>query len=186
MRLIFKGTIPRLTTMNEEGVLHCLGLCFVGHLDSLNYHVLFFLLGTMSRINGETSGFHSESFRRSIPSIGSCCVWNTNPTKNVPFVGFPVTIYFQCFWVWYCSLTLVLPLFGKESRFMQILYLVMTYTHTNHDEVPSGVCCDSFVLILMHFGLRSICCSRRWMWQVWAWLVIEAQKRLFALLRCHV
>ena len=28
----------------------------------------------------------------------------------------------------------------------------------------------------MHFGLRSICCSRRWMWQVWAWLVIEAQK----------
>lgn len=130
----------------------------------------------MSRINGETSGFHSESFRRSIPSIGSCCVWNTNPTKNVPFVGFPVTIYFQCFWVWYCSLTLVLPLFGKESRFMQILYLVMTYTHTNHDEVPSGVCCDSFVLILMHFGLRSICCSRRWMWQVWAWFVIEAQK----------
>lgn len=103
-------------------------------------------------------------------------IWNTNPTKNVPFVGFPVTIYFQCFWVWYCSLTLVLPLFGKESRFMQILYLVMTYTHTNHDEVPSGVCCDSFVLILMHFGLRSICCSRRWMWQVWAWLVIEAQK----------
>ena len=129
MRLIFKGTIPRLTTMNEEGVLHCLGLRFVGHLDSLNYHVLFFLLGTMSRINGETSGFHSESFRRSIPSIGSCRVWNTNPTNNVPFVGFPVTIYFPMF------LSLILlshscsTSFGKESRFMQILYLVMTYTH---------------------------------------------------------